>query len=151
MKIPTNIEEFEYMEYICDQIIVVTKFENLIIYFKTKVVDGVLGWIFLWYFIDIHQLNLGQFRNLKFLDEIPLRKCVFWEFFTNECIIIFSFYKKPTTISKRRRFYKWALHYFFNFLLFVNVLWITNMRPYGRWKNVSYILYVHWFYSILFI
>jgi hypothetical protein len=34
------------MEYICDQMIPITKFEILIIYFKTEVVDGVLGWIF---------------------------------------------------------------------------------------------------------
>jgi hypothetical protein len=43
LKIPTNIEEFECMEYICDQIIFVIEFENLIIYFKSKVVDGILG------------------------------------------------------------------------------------------------------------
>jgi hypothetical protein len=45
------------------------------------------------YDIDIHQLNLGQFRNLKFLDEIPFKKCVFLHFFNNECIII-SFFKE---------------------------------------------------------
>jgi hypothetical protein len=33
--------------------------------------------VFMVYDIDIHQLNLGQFRNLKFLDEIPLKKYVF--------------------------------------------------------------------------
>jgi hypothetical protein len=31
------------MEYIRDKIILVTKFENLDIYFKTRVVDGILG------------------------------------------------------------------------------------------------------------
>jgi hypothetical protein len=40
-------------------------------------VDGILGWIFfMMYDIDIHQLILGQFRNWKFLDEIPLKKCL---------------------------------------------------------------------------
>jgi hypothetical protein len=39
----TNIENFEPMEYICDKIIFITKFENLNINFKTKVVDGILG------------------------------------------------------------------------------------------------------------
>jgi hypothetical protein len=29
---PTNIEEFEHMEYICDRIICIIKFENLNIY-----------------------------------------------------------------------------------------------------------------------
>ncbi len=43
----TNIEKFECMEYIYDKIILVRKFEKLNIYFKTKVVDGILGWNFL--------------------------------------------------------------------------------------------------------
>jgi hypothetical protein len=35
------------MEYICDKIIHVTKFEKITdIYFKTKVVGGIIGWIF---------------------------------------------------------------------------------------------------------
>jgi hypothetical protein len=75
------------------------------------------------YNIDIHQLNIGKFENLKFLDEIPLKKCVFLHFFSNECIIynIFFLGKKTITISKKRRFYRWALHCFSNFLLFGNV------------------------------
>jgi hypothetical protein len=43
LKNSTNIEEFECMEYICDKIIPITKSENLNIYFKTRVVDGILG------------------------------------------------------------------------------------------------------------
>jgi hypothetical protein len=43
LKIPTNIEEFEYMEYNYDQIILITKFENLNMYFKSNIVDGILG------------------------------------------------------------------------------------------------------------
>jgi hypothetical protein len=39
----TNIEEFERMEHICDKIILVIEFENLNIYFKTRVVHGILG------------------------------------------------------------------------------------------------------------
>jgi hypothetical protein len=45
------------------------------------------------YDIDIQQLNLRQLRNLKFLDEIPFKKCVFLHFFNNECTII-SFFKE---------------------------------------------------------
>jgi phage-related protein len=56
------------------------------------------------YDIDIHELNLGPFRNLKFFDEISLKKCVFFAFLNNKCIIIYFFRKKTTTISKRRRF-----------------------------------------------
>jgi hypothetical protein len=47
-KFQQNIEKFECMEYNCDQIIPVIEFENLNMYFKSKVVDGILGWIFLW-------------------------------------------------------------------------------------------------------
>ncbi len=55
------------------------KFEY--IYFKTKVVERIIGWIFFMvYDIDIHQLNLGQFKHLKFLDEISFKKCVFFAF-----------------------------------------------------------------------
>jgi hypothetical protein len=43
LKNAINIEDFEHMEYIRDQIIFITKFENLNIYFKTIVVDGILG------------------------------------------------------------------------------------------------------------
>jgi hypothetical protein len=34
------------MENIFDKIIPITKFEKLHIYFKTKVVNGILAWIF---------------------------------------------------------------------------------------------------------
>jgi hypothetical protein len=46
LKTPINIKEFECMEFICDQIIFIIEFENLNIYFKTKVVDGILGEFF---------------------------------------------------------------------------------------------------------
>ncbi len=72
-----------------------------------------------------------------------IQKNVFFAFLNNKCITIYIFRKKITAISKRTRFYKWALHYFFNFLLFGIVSWTTNMGPYAHWKIVSYILYVH--------
>jgi hypothetical protein len=66
------------MEYIRDKIKPVTKFKNLDIYFKTRVMDGILGVnFFMVYDIDIHQLNLGQFKNLNFLDEIPFKNVFF--------------------------------------------------------------------------
>jgi len=78
LKNPTNIKKFEHMKYICDKIILITKFEILNIYFKIKVVDGMLGRIFLFvYEIDRHQLNFLKFRKLKFLDEIPFKIYVF--------------------------------------------------------------------------
>ncbi len=43
---------------------------------------------FMVYDIDIHQSNLGQFKILKFLDAISLKKM---HLFNNECIIIFYF------------------------------------------------------------
>ncbi len=47
--------------------------------------------------IDIHQSNLGPFRYLKKLDEIPFNKCVFFHFLTIMHNNIFL-KKKPTTI-----------------------------------------------------
>ncbi len=44
---------------ICDKIILITEFENLNTYFKTKVVDGILVNFFMMYDVDIHQLHLG--------------------------------------------------------------------------------------------
>jgi hypothetical protein len=73
------------------------------------------------YDIEVHESNPRPYRDLKFLNDISFKKCVFFSFLNNKCIIISSFKKKNTTISKRRRFYKWALHYFFNFILFANV------------------------------
>jgi hypothetical protein len=35
---------------------------------------------FMVYDIDIHELNLGPIRNLKLLDKISLKKCVFYFF-----------------------------------------------------------------------
>jgi hypothetical protein len=58
------------------------------------------------YDIDIQQLSLIQLKNLKFLDEIPFKKCVSLHFFSNECTILNFFKEKTTTILKRRRFYK---------------------------------------------
>jgi len=43
-KIPTNIQELEYIDNICNKIIPNTKFENLHICFKSRVVGGILGW-----------------------------------------------------------------------------------------------------------
>jgi hypothetical protein len=43
LKNSINIEEFERMEYIHDKIIPITKFEILNTYFKTRVMDGILG------------------------------------------------------------------------------------------------------------
>jgi len=50
LKNSTNIEEIERMEDIRDKIIPI-EFENLNIYFKTRVVDGLLGEFFygVWY------------------------------------------------------------------------------------------------------
>jgi hypothetical protein len=46
------------------------------------------------YDIDIHELNLRPLRDLKFLDEISLKKCVFFAFLNNKCITIIFFRKK---------------------------------------------------------
>ncbi len=40
-----------------------------------------MGEFFTVYDIDIHQLNLKQFKIKKILDEILFKKCVFFAFF----------------------------------------------------------------------
>jgi len=58
-------------------------FKKLHIYFKTKVVSGIIAWFFnIVYAIDIHELNLGPFRDLKFLDEISFKKVCFLHLWT---------------------------------------------------------------------
>jgi hypothetical protein len=42
------------------------------------------------YDINIHESNLGPFKDLKFLDEISIKKCVFFSFLNNECIYIYK-------------------------------------------------------------
>jgi hypothetical protein len=93
------------------------------------------------YDIDIHLWNLKPFRNLKFLIEILSKKCVFLHFFNNKCIIIYFFKKKQYHI-KEEEILLMGIALFFNFFLFGNVSWITNMRPSGHWKNVTYFIYI---------
>jgi hypothetical protein len=50
-----------------------------------------LGEPFMVYDIDIHELNQGPFKYLKFSDEISFKKWVFFAFLNNNCIIISSF------------------------------------------------------------
>jgi hypothetical protein len=37
--------------------------------------------------IDVHQLNLKQFKSLEVLVENPFKKCVFLHFVNSKCII----------------------------------------------------------------
>ncbi len=73
------------------------------------------------YDIDIHELNLGPFKDLKFLDEISLKKNVFFAFLNNKCIIIFIFKKKPLPYQIGGDFIDEHCIIFLNFLLFGNV------------------------------
>jgi hypothetical protein len=41
------------------------------------------------YDIDIRELNLGPFEDLKFLDETSFKKCVVFSFLNNKCITLF--------------------------------------------------------------
>ncbi len=70
---------------------------------------------FMMYNIDIHQLNLGHFRNLKFLDEISFKKCVFLYLFNNECIIISFFRKEPLPYQRGGDFINGHCPLFFKF------------------------------------
>jgi hypothetical protein len=68
------------MECICDKTIHIKEFENLHIYFKTKVMGGIFSKFKKYIFmnaIDIHELNLGPFINLNLKDKIPLKNLNF--------------------------------------------------------------------------
>jgi hypothetical protein len=65
LKNPINIEKLGHMKYICDKIILVTKFENCTYFsklgFKVEFLDE--SFFVVYGIDDIHQLNLGPFRN----------------------------------------------------------------------------------------
>ncbi len=117
--------------------------KNCIYTSKLRLWVEFLGEIFFMvYDIVIHELNLGPFKYLKFLDEISFKKCVFFSFLRNKCIIIIIFMEKTITILKRRRFDRRALHYFqFSF-----VWWcFMNHKHEALWslKNYKYVYYMY--------
>jgi hypothetical protein len=69
------------------------------------------------YDIDIHELNLRPFRNLKVLDEILLKKCSFC-ILSNKCIIISSFQEKNHHHIKEEEIFKMGIEFLFFFLFF---------------------------------
>jgi len=70
-------------------------------YFKTKVVNENFGWIsFMVNDIDIHQLNLGPFRNFKNLHEISFNFFFFLYFCSNICVMSFCYRKKSLAYEK---------------------------------------------------
>jgi hypothetical protein len=130
-----------YGIYLCQNNTCHKIWKNYIFTSKLRLWMEFLGEFFydVWYW---YTRNLGPFKDLKFLDEIPFKNYVFFSFLNNKCIII-SFFNLITATISKRRFYRCAFHYFFSFILFGNVSWTTNMMSYGRWKTISYILYVH--------
>jgi hypothetical protein len=82
LRTPTNIGELQHMKYICDEIILITEYEKLHIYFKTTVVNGIFCWIFLWSLLLIYinwiKIHLEVF---KFLVKNSLEICFFSHFF----------------------------------------------------------------------
>ncbi len=69
------------MEYICDKIIPITKFEKIAYIFQNESCKW-NSWVnfFIVYDIDMPELNLGPFKDFKFLEEILFKKCVFLHF-----------------------------------------------------------------------
>jgi hypothetical protein len=103
------------------------------------------------YDIDIHQLNLGQFLEIKVFGWHFIQIFVFLHLFNNECTIISVFKEKNTTISKKNRFYRWALHYFFQF----SIVWWCFMnhkhKALSLLKNYKLYTLCTLIYPILFI
>jgi len=94
-KNPTNIGELQHMKFICDKIILYTKYEKLHTNFKTRVVGGIFRFVVT--IIDIHQLNLRSFGSLRFLVENSLKICVFFHFFNNKGKMFYVFKGKTNT------------------------------------------------------
>jgi hypothetical protein len=69
------------MEYTCDKIILITKFEKFAYTLQNQGCEW-NSWVifFMVYDIDIHELNPRPFRDLKSWDEISFQKCVFFAF-----------------------------------------------------------------------
>jgi hypothetical protein len=55
--------------------------------------------------IDIHQMNLGAFGNLKFLVEDSLKIFVFFLFFNNNGKIFYVFEKKKPIPNEREKYF----------------------------------------------
>jgi len=104
------------MEYICDKIILIKKFENCMYISKLELWVECLSEL---YDIDLHQSNFKPFKILKFLDEILFEKCVLLHLFANTCIIISSFLKKTHYHTKEDEIYRWALKKKFSFFCLV--------------------------------
>jgi len=83
------------LEYICDEIIHVIDLEKNAYILQNQGCEW-NSWVnfFMAYDIDIHELNFWPFKDLKFLDEISLKKSVFIAFFNNKCIIIYIYLRK---------------------------------------------------------
>ncbi len=74
------MNKLECIEYICDKIILVIKFEKFAYMFQNQGCEW-NSWVnfLMMYDNDIHELNLGPFKDLKFFDEI-LFKFLFFIF-----------------------------------------------------------------------
>jgi hypothetical protein len=66
-------------------------------------------------------MNLGPFGSSKFLVKNSLKIFIF-SFTLAIKEKYFMYLKKKPIPNERERFYSWALHYFFIFLLFRNIL-----------------------------
>jgi hypothetical protein len=93
------------MKYICDKIILITKFIKLHTYFKTKVVVEFLANFFVVIIIDIHQLNLGPFGSLNYLVKNSLKLCVFFSFISTIKEKYFMYLKKKSIPNERKKYF----------------------------------------------
>ncbi len=127
------------------------EYEKLHTYFKLSLWVEVFGEIFCghyYWYTSIESRAIWKFKNFRWKF---IKNMCFFHFFSNKGKIFYVFKEKTNSKWKKKRFYSWALYYFKIILLFKNVLWITNMKPYGQQKIAHYICCAHWFYSILFI
>jgi hypothetical protein len=101
-----------------------------------------------WYWCT--SIKFKTIEKFIILVENQFKECVFLHFLNNKCIIN-SYFSEKTIILRKQKDFKSEHCIFFHFSLVWYVSWTTNIRPYGYWKDVGYILYAHWFYPYLFI
>jgi hypothetical protein len=91
--------------------------------------------------ILIYIWNLEPFKKFKFLNEIPFKKCVFLHLFSNKCVIISFFRKKPILYQRGGNFIDGHC-IFFSLFLFGNVSWIPKwgLMAIEKMLHISYTL-----------
>jgi hypothetical protein len=129
------------MKYICDKIIFNMKYENCIHTSKLGLWMEFFNEFFCghyYWYTSIESRAIWKFKIFG------------WKFIKNMCFFHFStikakcfmYFFKPI-LNERERDFIVSIALFFQICFYNNVLWTTNMKPYGWQKTAHYICCVH--------